>query len=263
VSDTARSVPFRAAGFSVAKRPRAALFAFGLILLSWEVAALSGALPPLFMPAPHEVAQAFWELLRTGRLFVHLAASLQRIAAGWVLGTSAGLTVGFAMGMFSIARSAGMPLVAALFPIPKIALLPLFILWFGLGEPAKIATIGFGVFFPTVVSSYAAVDSVPRNLIRMAQSFGLPTAAIVRKVIIPGALPGILAGFRISTSIALILLVSAEMIGAQVGIGAFVLSAGNLMQTDQLLAGVALLSLLGLAISWLLSLAERRLLRWR
>jgi NitT/TauT family transport system permease protein len=136
-------------------------------------------------------------------------------------------------------------------------------LWFGIGEPSKIATIAFGVFFPTIVSTCAAVDAVPRNLIRMAQSYGVPTSAIVRNVILPGSLPGILAGFRISTSIALIVLVSAEMIGARTGIGAFVLGAGNLMQTDQLLAGVALLSCLGLGISWLLGYAERRLLAWR
>jgi NitT/TauT family transport system permease protein len=263
VPDGVRSVPFRAGGFAVVKRPGAALLAFVLVLSAWELAALSGGLPQLFLPAPHEVALALWELLRSGRLLAHVAASLQRIAAGWLLGTSAGMMLGFAMGMFSLARSVGLPLVASLFPIPKIALLPLFILWFGLGEPSKIATIAFGVFFPTVVSTYSAVDNVPRNLIRMAQSFGLPTAAIVRSVVIPGSLPGILAGFRISTSIALILLVSAEMIGAQVGIGAFVLSAGNLMQTDQLLAGVTVLSLLGLGVSWLLSVAERRLLRWR
>ena len=114
-----------------------------------------------------------------------------------------------------------------------------------------------------MISTFSAVDAVPRNLIRMAQSFGLPTSHIVRSIIVPGALPGILAGFRISTSIALILLVSAEMIGAQVGIGAFVLAAGNLMQTDQLLAGVAVLSLLGLTISWLLGAIERRVVRWR
>ena len=97
----------------------------------------------------------------------------------------------------------------------------------------------------------------------MAQSFGLSLPMIVAKVVFPGALPGILAGFRISSSIALILLVSAEMIGTQVGIGAFILGAGNLMQTDQLVAGVVLLSLLGLGISALLSLAEKILLRWR
>jgi NitT/TauT family transport system permease protein len=97
----------------------------------------------------------------------------------------------------------------------------------------------------------------------MAQSFGVPFRGIVLKVVVPGALPGIIAGFRISASIALILVVAAEMIGAQRGIGAFVLSAGNLMQTDQLMAGVATLSILGLAVGTLISRLERTLLRWR
>ena len=157
---------------------------------------------------------------------------------GWIIGTAAGLAVGLAMGIFSAARAAGLPIVSALFPIPKIALLPLLILWFGIGEPSKVATIALGVFFPTVISAYSACDSVPRNLIRMGQSFGLPATDIVAKILLPGAMPGILAGFRISASVALLLVVAAEMIGAQHGIGAFVLAAGNLMQTDQLLAGV-------------------------
>ncbi|MET0389993.1 MAG: ABC transporter permease [Polyangiales bacterium] len=261
--DPAREVTFRARGFNPVQRRWVSWVALACGLLAWELASVSGWLPRLFVPAPHEVLLAFAELVRSGRLAAHVAASLQRIVLGWSLGTCAGLLLGFGMGMSSLARSVGLPLVAALFPIPKIALLPLFILWFGLGEPSKIATIALGVFFPTAISCYAAVDHVPRNLIRMGQSFGMPTRTIVRSVIVPGALPGILAGFRISTSIALILLVSAEMIGAQVGVGAFVLAAGNLMQTDQLLAGVAVLSGAGLCVSWLLGLAERRLLRWR
>ena len=104
---------------------------------------------------------------------------------------------------------------------------------------------------------------MPRNLVRMAQSFGLPGRHIVTKILLPGAMPGILAGFRISASVALLLVVAAEMIGAQSGIGAFVLTAGNLMQTDQLLAGVVMLSVLGLLISWALGTIERIVLRWR
>lgn len=258
-----RPVAFRGGGFELRKRPLASWLAFACVLGAWELAAVSGRLPRLFVPAPHEVALALWRLLVSGQLLQHLTASLRRIALGWALGTLCGMALGFAMGVWSLARATGLPLIAALFPIPKIALLPLFILWFGLGEPSKVATIALGVFSPTVISTFSAVDAVPRNLIRMAQSFGLPTSQIVRSVIVPGSLPGILAGFRISTSIALILLVSAEMIGAQVGIGAFVLAAGNLMQTDQLLAGVAVLSLLGLLISWLLGVIERRVLRWR
>jgi len=258
-----RTIVFRGGGFVVGTRRWAPWLAFVATIAAWEAASDTGLLPALFMPAPHEVLSALYALLASGQLFVHIAASLQRILGGWMIGTLAGLTVGFCMGIFVLARSVGLPVVSALFPIPKIALLPLFILWFGIGEPSKIATIALGVFFPTVVSAYSAVDNVPRNLIRMAQSFGLSTRMIVFKVILPGAMPGILAGFRISSSIALILVVAAEMIGADTGIGAFVLAAGNLMQTDQLVAGVVLLSVLGLMVSWLLSRAEKALLRWR
>ncbi|WP_341898116.1 ABC transporter permease [Ferrovibrio terrae] len=257
------SVAFRGAGFVPGTTRWAPWLAFALIIASWEAACRLGWLPPLFMPAPSEVVSALHDLLVDGKLVTHITASLKRILSGWILGSIAGVAVGFAMGIFVLARSVGLPVVSALFPIPKIALLPLFILWFGIGEPSKIATIGLGVFFPTVISAYSAVDNVPRNLIRMAQSFGLSTRMIVFKVILPGAMPGILAGFRISSSIALILVVAAEMIGTQVGIGAFVLAAGNLMQIDQLIAGVVLLSVLGLTVSAVLSFTEKIVLRWR
>ena len=184
-------------------------------------------------------------------------------ASGWILGTIAGVIVGFAIGLSSLARGVGITFISALFPIPKIALLPLLILWLGIGEEPKIATIALGVFFSTAISVYSGVDNVPRNLIRMAQSFNVPFHAIVRRVIWPGALPSILAGFRITASVALLLVVSAEMIGAEYGIGAFVLQAGNLMQTDQLLAGVVILSLFGLAVGKLINWLETRLLHWR
>jgi NitT/TauT family transport system permease protein len=147
--------------------------------------------------------------------------------------------------------------------VPKIALLPLLILWLGIGETPKIVTIASGVFFPTIIATLSGVDAVPRNLIRMAQSFNLPMRSIIWKIMLPSALPGILAGFRISVSTALILVVAAEMIGAQYGIGAFLLTAGNLMQSDDLMAGVVILSLLGLSIGAILSTLERMLLRWR
>jgi NitT/TauT family transport system permease protein len=258
-----RRVAFRGGGFAPGTRGWAPWLAFFVILALWQIASSTGVLPALFMPSPLAVLAALHDLLVTGKLVVHLAASLKRILAGWALGTAVGLAIGVAMGIFSVARAIGVPITASLFPIPKIALLPLFILWFGIGEPSKVATIALGVLFPTIISAYSAVDGVPRNLIRMAQSFDLPAADIVRKIVLPGAMPGILAGFRISSSIALILVVAAEMIGAQTGIGAFVLAAGNLMQTDQLVAGVVMLSVLGLAISFALTRLERWLLRWR
>ncbi|TWT09930.1 ABC transporter permease [Reyranella sp. CPCC 100927] len=262
-SATARTVPFRGGGFQPQPRRLVPIAVFIAVIGLWQIASSRGWLPALFMPSPWQIVGAFGDMIDNGTLGQHIGASLSRIALGWLLGTIAGLAIGLAMGIFSVARAAGLPVVSALFPIPKIALLPLFILWFGIGEPSKVATIGFGVFFPTVIAAYTACDSVPRNLIRMAQSFGLPASHIVWKILVPGAMPGILSGFRITASIALILVVAAEMIGAQYGIGAFILSAGNLMQTDQLLAGVTLLSLLGLVVSVVLGIVERTVLRWR
>jgi NitT/TauT family transport system permease protein len=259
----ARPVAFRGGGFAPGRRRGAALAAFALLLGLWELASRAGWVSPIFLPAPSAVLQSLVELAAGGALWRHLEVSLRRIVLGWSLGTLLGVAAGFAIGLFSLARSVGIPLVSALFPIPKIALLPLFILWFGIGEWSKIATIAFGVFFPTVVATYAAVDAVPRNLVRMGQSFGLTPAAITTKILLPGALPGVLAGARIAVSIALILVVAAEMIGAERGIGALILTAGHLMMTDRLLAGVLILSALGLLVAWALGALERRLLRWR
>ena len=258
-----RPVAFRGAGFAPKPGRYAGWVALVLSIGLWQVAGSMGLVNPLFLPTPVAIAGAIYQLALSGALWHHLSYSIMRIGTGWILGTFAGVIVGFAIGLSGLARGVGITFISALFPIPKIALLPLLILWLGIGEEPKIATIALGVFFSTAISVYSGVDAVPRNLIRMAQSFNVPFVAIVRRVIWPGALPSILAGFRITASIALLLVVSAEMIGAEYGIGAFVLQAGNLMQTDQLLAGVVILSLFGLAVGRLINWLETRLLHWR
>ena len=258
-----RPVPFRGGGF----RPRSigivAPLVFIALIALWQLGCRYGIISPIALPAPSQAFDALVDLARTGTLWEHLAASLERLAVGWMLGTALGIAVGLTIGLFSLVRAGVLPLVSAIFPIPKIALLPLFVIWFGTGEGSKIATILFGAFFPTVIATYGGVDNVDRGLIRMGQSFGLAWFSIVRKIIIPGALPAILSGFRISVSISIVLLVAAEMIGARYGIGAYILEAGSLFATDQLIAGVAILSAFGLAISWLIGRAERHFLSWR
>ena len=258
-----REVDFRGGGFMEVPKPLYSSIAFAGIIGIWQLSVSSGWIDPVFLPSPASICIALWQLVISGDLWRHLSISLERIGVGWIIGTVLGLGIGVAMGLFSSARAVGMPLVSALYPVPKIALLPLLILWLGIGETPKIVTIASGAFFPTIIATLSGVDSVPRNLIRMAQSFNLPMRSIVWKIILPSALPGILAGFRISVSVALILVVSAEMIGAQYGIGAFLLTAGNLMQSDDLMAGVVILSILGLVIGYLLSTIERIFLRWR
>src|ERR1700722_2928463 len=258
-----RPVAFRGGGFSPRGAPHPGWVPLWMGSGFWQLAGSAGLVNPLFLPTPLAIGRAIYQLAISGALWHHVSWSIMRIGTGWILGTIAGVVVGFAIGLSTLARSVGITFISALFPIPKIALLPLLILWLGIGEEPKIATIALGVFFSTAISVYSGVDAVPRNLIRMAQSFNVPFHAIVRRVIWPGALPSILAGFRITASIALLLVVSAEMIGAEFGIGAFVLQAGNLMQTDQLLAGVVILSLFGLAIGRLINWLETRLLHWR
>jgi len=258
-----REVDFRGGGFMAVPQPLYSWIAFAGIIALWQASISWGWIDPVFLPSPASICLALWQLVVSGDMWKHVSISLQRIGTGWIIGTCLGLLVGVGMGLLSSVRAISMPLVSAIYPIPKIALLPLLILWLGIGEAPKIVTIASGVFFPTIIATLSGVDAVPRNLIRMAQSFNLPMRSIIWKVMLPSALPGILAGFRISVSTALILVVSAEMIGAQYGIGAFLLTAGNLMQSDDLMAGVVMLSVLGLSIGAVLTFLERMLLRWR
>ncbi len=256
-------VPFRARGFAPRDIPAASVGTLIGLLALWQAAASFGWISTAFTSDPFSIGRALWILARSGQLWVNLWASLQRLAIGWVVGTVAGLALGLVVGLFTVARSPGMAVVSALFPVPKIALVPLFIIWFGIGEGSKVATLAFGVFFPTVINVVAGIDGVPRSLIRMGQAFNMSWRSIVLKIVLPGALPVILSGFRITTSTAIILLVAAEMIGAEKGIGAFVLEAGNLYDIDNLLAGLVLLSVIGLVVSWVLGRLERALLAWR
>ena len=248
-------VRFRGGGFAPRDRFWASAATLIGVVALWQLGCTARVIPTLFLPAPVNIAIELWHLTVSGELWKHLSASLLRLAIGWGVGTVFGIGMGLAVGLWSALRSPGMAVVSALFPIPKIALVPLFIIWFGIGEGSKIITLAFG--------TAGGVDNVPRSLIRMGQSFGLSTGAIVRKIVLPGALPAILSGFRVTASIAIVLLVAAEMIGAERGIGAFVLSAGNLYDTDALMAGIVVLSVLGLVLAWVIGLLERALLAWR
>lgn len=258
-----RPVAFRGKGFAPRTRRGVGIVVFVVLIVFLEIGTRIGFISNLTMPRPSDVFAAFIELWRSGLLFTHLVPSITRLVVGSAIGASFGIGVGVLIGLFSLVRSGLVPLVAALFPIPKIALLPLFVIWFGIDEMSKYALIAFGTFTPTVVAAYGAVDNVDRTLIRMGQSFGLKWRSIVMKIVLPGAMPGILSGLRISLSIAIILLVAAEMLGAEHGIGAYILQAGSLYDLERLFVGVAILSILGVLVSTAIGMLERRFLSWR
>ena len=259
----AKEVPFRGGGFVPRQIVYVGPIVFVVIILLLELGTSKGWISDLTLPRPSGVFQSFIELYDSGLLYKHMVPSLTRLLVGSILGISVGIGIGFMIGLFNMVRAGLLPIVSALFPIPKIALLPLFVIWFGIDEGSKYALIAFGTFTPTVVATFAAVDNVDRSLIRMGQSFGLSWFSIVRKIVLPGALPGILSGLRISLAIGIILLVAAEMLGANCGIGAYILEAGSLYDLERLFAGVTILSLLGVIINFFIGIIERRVLRWR
>jgi NitT/TauT family transport system permease protein len=256
-------VRFRGGGFAPKANRWAGAVVFALAIAFAEWGTREGWISALTLPRPSDVLGVFVELWQSGLLFKQLVPSLSRLVVGAAIGASFGITLGILIGLFSHVRAALVPVVAAIFPIPKIALLPLFVIWFGIDEGSKYALIAFGTFTPTVVATYGAVDNVDRSLIRMGQSFGLSWRSIVLKIVLPGAMPGILSGLRISLAIAIILLVAAEMLGAEYGIGAYILEAGALYDLERLFAGVVILSLLGVVVSSAIGQIEKRLLGWR
>jgi taurine transport system permease protein len=147
-----KPIVFRGGGFALVPKRGAALIAFVAVLILWEMSSRLRWVSPIFLPSPEAIALAFWDLAQSGLLWRHVGESLYRIVWGWGLGTFLGLAAGFAMGIWSYSRAVGVPFVSALFPIPKISLLPLLILWLGIGEASKVATIALGVFFPTAIA---------------------------------------------------------------------------------------------------------------
>ncbi|KKJ78832.1 ABC transporter permease [Kiloniella litopenaei] len=256
-------VAFRGGGFAPVSRPWMGFVVFAVLIAVLEAGTRIGLISALTIPKPSDVFNTFVELYRSGLLWTHLVPSLTRFVIGAAIGTALGVSLGIAIGLFSYVRAGLVPLIAALFPVPKIALLPLFVIWFGIDEASKYALIAFGTFTPMVVATYGAVDNVDRGLIRMGQSFNLAWFSIVRKIVLPGAMAGILSGLRIALAIAIILLVAAEMLGAEYGIGAYILQAGSLYDLERLFTGVAILSILGVFVNSAIGLIEKRVLRWR
>ncbi len=247
----------------VKEHPWLSLSSFILILLLWEIVSRMQWIPPLFLPAPSGILSEAWSMLKTGLIFKHIYASLRRILWGFSIACITGVGVGVLIGFFSIPEAIGNPLIAATFPIPKIAILPLLILWLGIGEPSKVAVIALGVFFPMAINVYTGVKNVDPLLIKAALSLGSNRTRIIRKVILPSILPMIFAGMKLGIGIALLLVVAAEMVAADAGIGFLILTAADLMETKKLMVGLILLSLLGLFFNWLFQKLERVFIPWK
>ncbi len=232
------------------------------VLLAWEVSARLGWLSSRVLPEPLAVLQAFWSLLASGELAHHVAVSSGRALAGLAIGGGLGLVLGLLTGSFRLAETLLDTTLQMVRNIPALALIPLVILWFGIDETAKLFLVAVGVFFPIYLNTFHGIRSVDRGLVEMARSYGLRGFALWWHVILPGALPSILVGLRFSLGLMWVLLIVAETISAQAGIGYLTMNAREFLQTDVVLVGIGLYALLGKLADVLARGLERLCLRW-
>lgn len=233
-----------------------------VVLAVWELASTNGWLSTRVLPEPRAVLVAFVRLLQSGELAQHALVSTGRALAGLAIGGAAGLALGLLCGSFRWAETLLDSSLQMLRNIPALALIPLVILWFGIDEGAKLFLVAVGVFFPIYLNTFHGIRSVDRGLIEMARSYGVTGWALYRQVILPGALPSILVGLRFSLGLMWVLLIVAETISAQAGIGYLTMNAREFLQTDVVLVGIILYALLGKLADLLARGLERWWLRW-
>jgi sulfonate transport system permease protein len=233
-----------------------------LILVAWELAARAGDLSSRVLPEPLAVVKSAWSLIESGDMWVNVKVSAWRALAGFVIGGGIGFVLGLATGLFKPAEVALDSTVQMIRNIPALAMIPLLILWFGIGEEAKLVLVALGVFFPVYANTYHGIRSVDRDLIEMARSYGLSGFDLYRHVILPGALPSILVGVRFALGLMWVMLIVAETISAQSGIGYMTMNAREFLQTDVVVVGILLYALLGKLADLFARAIERASLRW-
>jgi sulfonate transport system permease protein len=233
-----------------------------LLIVSWQAASQLGLLSSRILPEPWAVAKAFWTLAVSGELWVHLRTSLWRAISGFAIGAGLGLLLGLLTGSFRRAETLLDTTLQMVRNIPALALIPLVILWFGIDETAKLFLLAVGVFFPVYLNTFHGIRSADQGLIEMARSYGLSGWPLYRDVILPAALPSILVGVRFSLGLVWVLLIVAETISAQAGIGYMTMNAREFLQTDVVLVGILLYALLGKLADLLSRGMEKHFLRW-
>jgi NitT/TauT family transport system permease protein len=234
-----------------------------LLLLIWEIAAWFGKIDTRFFPSPSAIFAEAGQMIRTGELWSHLSISLSRIIIGFLLGAIPGILIGLATGLFSPVRAVVQPIVDATFPIPKIAILPLFIMTLGLGEESKYAIIATGVIYFVLINTAAGVRNIDRIYLDVGKNYGAGRWMMFIDVALPGAMPLIMAGLKLGMGVALLVIVSAEFVGAKSGIGYMIWTSWQVFQVEKMYVGLLVCAALGFALSYLLEYAERLLIPWK
>lgn len=234
-----------------------------IFLLLWELGSRSGIIPERTLAAPSAVMATLFGMVASGELPSNLLFSTLRVLTGLAIGISVGIVLALVAGLSRSGEATVDPLMQIKRTIPTLALTPLFIVWFGIGETPKVALIAFASVFPIYLNLYSGIRGVDVRLLEGARSFGLSRSELIWHVILPGSLPSLLVGLRYSLSVSILVLVVAEQINASAGLGYLVNNARDFMRTDIIVVCLMVYAVLGLGADWLVRSIERRALVWR
>lgn len=243
------------------KRALPALSVLFLVILWQFAAALLNN--PQVLPGPKATLSAAWELIKDGSLVADIAASLSRVVEGWLIALAIAIPLGGAMGRSEAMRKIFGTIIELVRPIPPIAMIPIAILWFGIGWASQLFIVCYGAFFPMVIGIYDAFRNVDKLYEHAAESLGCHGVALFRRVVVMAALPSVISSMRIGLGLAFVSLVAAELIAASTGLGALIANARVTFQTDHMLVGMITIGLVGFLLGWMMRRIETRMLRWR
>jgi ABC-type nitrate/sulfonate/bicarbonate transport system permease component len=233
-----------------------------LLLMIWELITRKGWIPAWFLPVPTEVFQTLFDMVISGELLHHAAISLGRAISGYAMAALVGVGLGLLIAWSRIAEDFFDPLIELIRPLSTFALIPIFFLWFGIGNASKIMIIFKSCFFPIVLNTIAGIKGVDKKLIMAARSLGADGRQMWTRVLLPSAMPMIITGMRISTAIAMMALVGVEMLSSDSGLGFLVIDAQRTFDTERVFAGIVVLALLGFSLDRLARKIQARILSW-
>lgn len=232
-------------------------------LMVWEWQVRSGGLSALFFPAPSTIARTLIRLLTNGELAVNVGATLSRLLLGFALGGLPALILGMAMGWSRRLRAVVDPFIAAAHPVPKIAVLPLIMIIFGIGESSKVVVVAVAIFFPMLINTMAGVRQISPIYFEVAENYGASLFKVFTRVVVPGSLPLVLTGARLALNVALLITIAVELVAAQEGLGEMIWFAWETLRTEELYASLIVIAALGISFNFLLQRLTAHLVPWQ
>jgi ABC-type nitrate/sulfonate/bicarbonate transport system permease component len=233
------------------------------LLLLWDVLVRLGVIDARFFPAPSTLATTLWAMAKSGELWSNTEASLIRLFWGFLVGGIPALGLGIAMGLSPLLRAIVEPLIAATYPIPKSAIMPLILLIFGLGEASKIATVAIGVFFPVAMNAVTGVLEINKIYLDVGRNYQASRWQVFRTIALPGALPFIMTGIKLGVGLGLILIAISEMLGAKSGLGYLIWNAWQILDVNVMYVGLFMIALIGFLFTHVLNALERWIVPWK